>query len=89
MSEALYLRDPDGHGIELYRDRPRETWYRDGRLRMGTTALDLDDLLQAGRRRGRRTNGLAPGTMIGHIHLETLRSAADPRASMSAASAWP
>jgi catechol 2,3-dioxygenase len=71
VSEALYLRDPDGHGIELYRDRPRETWYQDGRLRMGTTALDLDDLLQAGRAHGEGRNGLAQGTMIGHIHLES------------------
>jgi catechol 2,3-dioxygenase len=72
VSEALYLRDPDGHGIELYRDRPRETWYRDGRLRMGTTALDLDDLLQAGRPDGEGRTSLAPGTVIGHIHLETI-----------------
>ena len=52
VSEALYLRDPDGHGIELYRDRPRDTWWRAGRLQMGTTALDLDDLLRAGRADG-------------------------------------
>lgn len=71
VSEALYLRDPDGHGIELYSDRPRETWYRDGRLRMGTTALDLDDLLLAGRPEGEGRRGLAPGTAIGHIHLES------------------
>jgi catechol 2,3-dioxygenase len=70
VSEALYLRDPDGHGIELYRDRPRETWYQDGRVRMGTTALDLDDLLRAGSADGEGRN-LAPGTVIGHIHLET------------------
>jgi catechol 2,3-dioxygenase len=73
VSEALYLRDPDGHGIELYTDRPRDTWYQDGRLHIGTTALDLDDLLEAGRSNGeaRDGGGLAPGTMIGHIHLET------------------
>jgi catechol 2,3-dioxygenase len=70
VSEALYLRDPDGHGIELYRDRPRETWDQDGRVRMGTTALDLDDLLQAGRPDG-EARSLAPGTVIGHVHLET------------------
>ena len=71
VSEALYLRDPDGHGIELYADRPRATWYEDGRLRMGTTALDLDDLLEAGRAGGDGGSGLPPGTVIGHIHLET------------------
>ena len=51
VSEALYLRDPDGNGVELYRDRPREEWPRspDGRLEMFTRTLDLDDLLGSGR----------------------------------------
>ena len=71
VSEALYLRDPDGHGIELYSDRPREGWYRDGHLNMGTTPLDLDDLLRAGHAEGEAYDGLAPGTVIGHVHLET------------------
>jgi len=71
VSEALYLRDFDGHGIELYADRPRETWYEDGRLRMGTTALDLDDLLEAARADGENRKGLPTDTVIGHIHLET------------------
>jgi catechol 2,3-dioxygenase len=48
VSEALYLRDPDENGIELYRDRPREEWPRgpDGGLKMYTRSLDLDDLLR-------------------------------------------
>jgi len=47
VSEALYLRDPDGNGLELYRDRPREEWPhdRDGNLEMVTLPLDLDSLL--------------------------------------------
>ena len=47
VSEALYLRDPDGNGVELYWDRPREQWPRaaDGGLAMFTRALDLDALL--------------------------------------------
>jgi catechol 2,3-dioxygenase len=46
VSEAIYLRDPDGNGVELYRDRPRDEWPRDGRqLRMTTRPLDLDGLL--------------------------------------------
>ena len=47
VSEALYLRDPDGNGVELYWDRPREEWPRDpeGGLAMFTRALDLDALL--------------------------------------------
>jgi len=46
VSEALYLRDPDGNGVELYRDRPREAWPReaDGSLRMYTRPLDLPGL---------------------------------------------
>src|SRR5436853_5075603 len=48
VSEALYLRDPDENGVELYWDRPQEQWPRtdDGKLAMFTRALDLDDLLQ-------------------------------------------
>ena len=49
VSEALYLRDPDQNGVELYRDRPKEEWPRnaDGSLAMFTRRLDLDDLLAA------------------------------------------
>jgi catechol 2,3-dioxygenase len=48
VSEALYLRDPDGNGLELYRDRPQAEWPRtpDGKLAMITRRLDLDDLLR-------------------------------------------
>ncbi len=47
VSEALYLRDPDGNGVELYRDRPQAEWPRDadGSLAMGNRRLDLDALL--------------------------------------------
>ena len=50
VSEALYLRDPDGNGVELYRDRPEPEWPRDaaGNLAMFTRPLDLEDLLRAG-----------------------------------------
>lgn len=50
VSEALYLRDPDGNGVELYWDRPKEQWPRrpNGDLMMGTEPLDLDQLLQQG-----------------------------------------
>jgi catechol 2,3-dioxygenase len=50
VSEALYLRDPDGNGLELYRDRPEPEWPRDaaGNLAMFTRPLDLEDLLRAG-----------------------------------------
>jgi catechol 2,3-dioxygenase len=48
VSEAIYLRDPDGNGIELYRDRPDNEWPRgpDGEIRMHTRPLDLDALLE-------------------------------------------
>ena len=48
VSEALYLRDPDENGVELYRDRPTEQWPRnaDGSLAMFTHRLDIDDLLR-------------------------------------------
>ena len=69
VSEAIYLRDPDGHGIEIYRDRPREQWERVGdQIRIGTVPLDTDDLLAA-------ANGAEPldrmpsGTRMGHVHL--------------------
>jgi catechol 2,3-dioxygenase len=50
VSEALYLRDPDQNGVELYWDRPRDQWPRaaDGSLQMGTQALDLHDLVGSG-----------------------------------------
>ncbi|MBI5131424.1 MAG: VOC family protein [Rhodopseudomonas palustris] len=49
VSEALYLRDPDQNGVELYRDRPEAEWPKtaDGKLAMFTRRLDLDDLLRA------------------------------------------
>ncbi|MEX0609642.1 MAG: VOC family protein [Balneolaceae bacterium] len=48
VSEAIYLNDPDGNGVELYRDRPREEWEyaEDGSVKMVTEPLDLQDLLQ-------------------------------------------
>jgi catechol 2,3-dioxygenase len=48
VSEALYLRDPDENGVELYWDRPKEQWPRkpDGSLAMFTQRLDLEDLLR-------------------------------------------
>jgi len=68
VSEALYLPDPDGNGLELYRDRPREQWpWRQGRLAMRTEPLDVEDLLREAS--PAPWEGLPPGTDIGHIHL--------------------
>jgi catechol 2,3-dioxygenase len=69
VSEALYLRDPDGHGIEIYADRPRDTWttLEDGSLNIGTVALDLDDLMRA---REEPFERMKDGTVMGHVHLQ-------------------
>ncbi|SFK78153.1 catechol 2,3-dioxygenase [Paenibacillus sp. 1_12] len=69
VSEALYIADPDNNGIEIYRDRPRESWKRDaqGNYKMATDPIDWDGLLaEAG---DEPWTGLPPGTIIGHIHL--------------------
>ncbi|MDP3256270.1 VOC family protein, partial [Bosea sp. (in: a-proteobacteria)] len=68
VSEALYLSDPEGNGIEIYRDRPRADWpRRDGAIRMATDRLDLNALL-AEARPGHYA-GMPSGTRMGHIHL--------------------
>ncbi len=68
VSEALYLQDPDGLGIEVYVDRPRSEWRRiDRELVMATDPLDIGDLVRAAN--GERWTGMPPGTVIGHVHL--------------------
>jgi catechol 2,3-dioxygenase len=73
VSEALYLADPDGNGIEIYRDRPRAQWpYAGGQLRMGADPIDFDDLLTE-KTTGETRAGLATGTVVGHVHLHVAR----------------
>lgn len=68
VSEALYLWDPDGLGIEIYADRGRATWqYRDHELAMTTEPLDITSLISAGR--GETWDGLPKNTTMGHVHL--------------------
>lgn len=68
VSEAIYLADPDGLGIEVYADRPRETWrYTEGQLVMTTDPLDVQSLLRAGE--GDVWRGAPAGTTMGHVHL--------------------
>lgn len=68
VSEALYLDDPDGNGLELYRDRPRDQWPRlDDRIQMTTEALDVHQLLAEGE--SPSWTGIHPQTDIGHVHL--------------------
>lgn len=72
VSEALYLTDPDGLGIEVYADRPRSAWTRRGtgpnaELAMSSDPLDIQDVIAAG---GRTPwDGMPAGTTMGHIHL--------------------
>jgi catechol 2,3-dioxygenase len=75
VSEALYLGDPDGHGIEVYRDRPRTEWtYTDGPggerlLNIGTAALDPYKLMEEVPPPSEAWEGLSPQTQLGHVHL--------------------
>ena len=71
VSEALYLDDPEGNGIEIYRDRPRGEWEREdgGDLKMATLPLDLEGVLDSAPR-GDTGDGMAPGTRLGHVHLQ-------------------
>ena len=69
VSEALYLNDPEGNGIEIYRDRPASSWdYDGGQVRMATIPLDVQGVIG-------ELNGAEPGaampdpTRIGHVHL--------------------
>jgi catechol 2,3-dioxygenase len=70
VSEAIYLPDPDGIGIEIYCDRPREEWpYENGRLKMGTDPLDLDGLFGELAGQSDKWSVLHPDTTMGHMHL--------------------
>jgi catechol 2,3-dioxygenase len=71
VSEALYLSDPDGNGIEIYRDRPRSDWPRsDGQLEMATLPLDLDDVLAELHAIPGLQEQAPAGTRIRHVHLQ-------------------
>jgi catechol 2,3-dioxygenase len=68
VSEAIYLTDPDGLGIEVYADRPRSSWRtQGGSIAIATLPLDAEDLIRAGG--GEPWTGVPKGTRIGHIHL--------------------
>ena len=68
VSEAVYLDDPEGNGIEIYRDRPREEWsWSGGELRMGTLPLDLEGVMSA--EPATPDPGMPQTTIMGHVHL--------------------
>lgn len=68
VSEAIYLTDPDGLGIEVYADRPREEWRADaGQIEMATKPLDLENLMAAAN--GELWTEAPRGTVVGHVHF--------------------
>ncbi len=71
VSEALYLDDPEGNGIEIYRDRPRDEWRRDatGALEMATLPMDVEGVI-ASASEGTHDEGMPDGTVMGHVHLQ-------------------
>ncbi|RNF39169.1 VOC family protein [Planococcus salinus] len=70
VSEALYLSDPEGNGIEIYRDREFEEWDWNGdEVRMAVDPLDAEGVVQAAQEAGEVWNGMPSGTVMGHIHL--------------------
>ena len=69
VSEAIYLADPEGNGIEIYRDRPASEWRWTGRrVEMTTEPLDIADLMASGG--DQSWTGFPPGSRVGHVHLQ-------------------
>jgi len=69
VSEAIYLHDPEGNGIEVYRDRPREDWtWQGGQVQMDTQSVDVQAVLAEGG--DTPFTGAPPGTVVGHVHLK-------------------
>jgi len=69
VSEALYLTDPEGNGIEVYADRPRSSWsWENGQVAMVTESLDMEALIASG---GPQSwQGIPTGSIVGHVHLQ-------------------
>ena len=73
VSEALYIDDPDGNGVELYRDRPEDEWPEpqgDMIVPMATLPVDLEGVLAEGHGEGAVSQPAAEGTDVGHVHLQ-------------------
>ncbi|CDZ43149.1 VOC family protein [Neorhizobium galegae] len=70
VSEAIYLSDPEGNGIEIYRDRTPQEWtyHPDGTVAMATERLNLQELYNSASKEA--FDGMADGTAVGHIHLQ-------------------
>src|SRR5437867_4496862 len=71
VSEALYISDPDGNGLELYRDRPRDTWrWTNDLVEMATDPVDMRGLAEEGTRDAQPWEVIPAGTRVGHTHLQ-------------------
>ncbi|MDR4308055.1 VOC family protein [Chelatococcus sambhunathii] len=71
VSEALYLDDPDGLGVEIYRDRPRNDWpFENGRLKMASDRIDAAGLMALAEAEGDLDGPAPAGTRLGHVHLQ-------------------
>lgn len=78
VSEAIYLTDPEGNGVEVYRDRLRSEWtWENGQVRMDTQPVDVRGVLAAAE--GKAFGGAPAGTRIGHLHLKVGNAAAAAR----------
>ncbi|MBZ0303348.1 MAG: VOC family protein [Anaerolineae bacterium] len=70
VSEAMYLDDPDGNGLEIYRDRPRDSWrWQGSKVVMGTDPVDVDAVIASVEDPDAPFTGMPEGTTIGHMHL--------------------
>src|SRR5690606_11410338 len=70
VSEALYLTDPEGNGIEIYADRPKEAWsFAGGEVEMATNRLDFESLLSVLKDDEGGWAGAPSGTVVGHVHM--------------------
>lgn len=80
VSEATYLADPEGNGVEVYRDRPRSEWpIRDGRIHMDNAPFDVTGVVAEGDAADRPWSGAPAGTVVGHVHLKVSDVAAARR----------
>ncbi len=71
VSEALYISDPDGNGLEIYHDRPRDTWHwKNDMVEMATDQVDIQSLAEEGARDAEPWEVIPAGTRVGHIHLQ-------------------
>ena len=74
VSESLYLDDPDGNGLEIYADRPRQLWpVRHGVVQMTVDPMDVEGVMAAARERPEPWTGLPTETVVGHVHFTVSR----------------